>query len=130
LKRNYSLNYPVRFFIIGSLSVLFDYFIYVLLSIFITSSIAKAISFIIGSLISFFGNKYWTFKVKESFKKQIFIFYLIYFMGLLINVNFNNIFLEIFNNFNNKKISAFLISTFSSAIFNFFGMKLIVFRKK
>ena len=29
----------------------------------------------IGSLISFFGNKYWTFKVKERFKKQIFIFY-------------------------------------------------------
>ena len=111
--------------------MLIDYFIYVLLSIFTSSTFAKAISFIIGSLISFFGNKYWTFKVKENFKKQIFIFYVIYFLSLLINVKFNNISLIIFENFNDRKIIlAFLISTFSSAIFNFFGMKIFVFIKR
>lgn len=95
-----------------------------MISIYIDSSFAKRISFLLGAILSFILNKKVTFKSNSKGLKEpmtFIIIYLISFIGnsiihdLLIDLNTNNL--------------AFAISTCFSILFNFLGQKFIVFKK-
>ncbi len=120
-----------RFIISGLTTVIIDFFAYVIfINLGINLTLSKAISFLIGTLYSYFINKNWTFKAIGGLK--IFMkFLFIYFFSLNINFSVNRL---IVNNFDNKNlfilIFAFFVSTMMSAIFNFLCLKNYVFQKR
>lgn len=143
----------IKFFMIGVLATLVDLIIYwILLQIIPTieldldlvgekfhpdnRDLSKSMSFIIGSLVTYNLNKYWTWKQKDRSHKRFVKFYTLYGFSLLINVFINKIALFILHDYDVfatvpfKFLIAFVIATGTSAVFNFVGQKLWVFSKK
>ena len=90
-----------RFIISGLTTVIIDFIAYVIfINLGINLTLSKAISFLIGTLYSYFINKNWTFKAIGGLK--IFMkFLFIYFFSLNINFSVNRL---IVNNFDNKNL--------------------------
>ncbi len=120
-----------RFIPIGGLAVGTDFLVYILLikALNFDPNLAKAVSFISGAIVAFFGNKYFTFRKDNNSWTGIILFVCVYCVSLVLNVWSNNIFLMYFENWNSIiLISGFIVSTSISAITNFAGMKFLVFR--
>ena len=118
----------IRFGIVGFTTVVVDLIFYkFLLYINFDFSIAKSISFVIGAWYSYFANKKITFLIKSKKSSKVFYFFLVYLFGLLLNVGINNFLLSVISNVEYKIILCFVISTFFSALSNYFGMKFFVF---
>ena len=118
-----------RFIASGISAVIVDFLVYSLLINFgLYLSYSKAISFLTGTVYSYFINKKWTFKAEGGFKTFLkFIF--VYFISLNINISVNNSIISFLNTQNFKSIFlAFLVSTALSAIFNFIMIKTYVFK--
>ena len=64
-----------RFLIAGSGAVLTDFVTYYLMLNFLSHNIAKTISFLLGTVVAFILNKYWTFENKKKALNKLFIFY-------------------------------------------------------
>lgn len=96
----------------------------------------KAVSFIAASLIKFYGNKLWVFQKRDTQdqKAEIFKFYLVVAVGLLIDMSFFYFFTKITgpllgaSDYAWLKISV-LFSASIAAIWNFVGDKFLVFKK-
>lgn len=116
----------IRFCITGCSAVIIDLAIYYLLTNFYSLSFSKIISFLSGTVFSFFLNKFWTFEKKSNSINQGIKFFTLYTMTLLGNV-FVNFF--IFNYIYPSKFLAFLCATGTSTILNFIGQKWWVFKK-
>ncbi len=118
-----------RFVVIGVSSALFiDLIFYSFLLSFVSSAIAKAVGFILGSLFSYVLNKRWTFQSKYFNSLELFRFYCIYLVSLTANIFVNEYVLNLLENkFDYAFITAYSISTITSALLNFLGLKLIVF---
>ena len=119
------------FVIIGITSVLIDTCSYLLLFYF-TSSInfSKFVSFIMGAVFSYYGNKNITFNVKAKKFTPIY-FSLVYSISLGLNIFSNSFSLYLFQNKETISILiSFFIATIISALFNFIMMKFFVFKKK
>ena len=112
-----------RFFLTGLLVVGIDLGIYIILLELIDINIAKALSFVTATLISFFINKYWTFEKQGLRVAELLKFLFLYVSTLFINVFSNNFLLDITN-----IIIAFIIVSAISASINFLGQKYWVFR--
>lgn len=93
----------------------------------------KVISFVGAVVIKYFGNKYWAFDKpgKDNIKKEAGQFLAVSLIGLLINVVSFSIFVKI-----NAGLSAetwreisVIFALLITAIWNFLGYKLIVFKK-
>ena len=112
---------------IGFISLAIDAMVYIILSeIFLVSkSLSKIISFIIGSINSFLGNKMLTFRIKSFDYKEPIKFILLYSFSLIANSLSHDYFLKIFDGF-----LPFVISTIVAVIINFTGLKLWVFKNK
>ncbi len=115
----------LRFLVIGCTAVLIDLLVYSLLSTFMVSYIAKTISFLAGSLASYFFNKFWTFEAGENKNKDWIKFSILYLSTLCVNVLINAVVLK----YTNIYILAFLFATGTSTVLNFIGMKWWVFKK-
>ena len=118
-----------RFVVCGISAVLVDFLLYsLLINLGLNLSFSKAISFLAGTIYSYFINQKWTFKAVGGFNTFIkFIF--VYFISLNINIFTNNILLQFLGEQNFKSLfSAFIVSTLLSAIFNFLLLKTYVFR--
>ena len=125
-KKNLEIS---RFIFIGIFSVLIDFLVYkILINLSFIISFAKGISFITGSLFTYFANKKFTFKARGS-KRVFFKFTLVYSTSFFLNIFLNNFILLnfYFRNLNSLLI-AFIFSTLFSAIYNFIGFKKFVFR--
>ena len=129
--RFYIKNQIFRFIIIGLISVLLDFVSYLILFSYLNFDIiiSKGISFIIGSLFSYFGNKNYTFNSSSS-KVKFFRFFILYIFTLYINTYSNSYFIFIFSEFEFYFYVAFLLSTFISATINFVMMKKFIFNNK
>lgn len=102
---------------------LFRGFDYLLLN-FLSHNPAKAISFILGTIVAFVLNKYWTFqKYKRSFN-EVLKFGVLYSATLGANVMTNKIVLEL----THIVFLAFLVATGVSTVLNFIGQKFWVFK--
>ena len=110
---------------IGFVSVLIDGIVYIVLSdiFLISKSLSKIISFIVGSVNSFLGNKIFTFRLKSFNYKEPIKFILLNIVSLIANSSTHDFFLKIFDGF-----LPFAISTIVSVIINFSGQKLWVFK--
>ena len=121
----------ILFIIIGITAVLIDTCSYLFL-IYFTGSInlSKFLSFIMGAVFSYYGNKNITFNVKAKKLTPIY-FSLVYLISLGLNIFSNSFSLYLFQNKETISILiSFLIATMISALFNFIMMKFFVFKKK
>ena len=93
-------------------------------------NLSKFVSFIIGAVFSYYGNKNITFNVKAKKLTPIY-FSLVYSISLGLNIFSNSFSLFLFKNKETITILiSFFIATLISALFNFVMMKFFVFRKK
>ena len=92
-------------------------------------NLSKFISFIMGALFSYYGNKNITFNVKAKRLTPIY-FSLVYSISLGLNIFSNSFSLFLFNNKETFSILiSFFIATLISALFNFIMIKFFVFKK-
>ena len=119
-----------RFLIVGSATVLVDYFSYLsfLHIVQINVNIAKGLSFLLGTVFSYFVNKSWTFTNSQKMIRTFPLFILLYCLTMGINVSTNFLILNLLENYSWAISIAFLASTILSACLNFVGMKFVVFR--
>ena len=120
----------IIFLIVGITAVLIDVSTYiVLIKITRNFTLSKSISFILGAIFSYFGNKVFTFQTKTKKLTPIF-FSITYTSSLLINIFINNYTLSFFKIKSQIIIFfAFLISSFFSATFNYLTMIFFIFKK-
>jgi len=143
----------IKFFVIGVFASLIDLLFYYLMLQIIPEfeidlnfvgaifhpdnrDISKTISFVLGSLVTYNLNKFWTWKQKDRSHKRFAKFYTLYGVSLLLNVFANKLALYIltenasFDWVPKKFFVAFVFATGTSAVFNFAGQKLWVFSNK
>lgn len=113
-----------RFLVAGLSAVGTDLLTYYVLLNFISSNIAKGISFLLGTIVAFGINKYWTFEKHEKSFKEIIQFGILYAFTLGVNVITNKVALDK----TNIVLLAFLVATGVSTILNFIGQKFWVFK--
>tara|TARA_B110001454_G_scaffold196443_1_gene199324 strand:+ start:25 stop:420 length:396 start_codon:yes stop_codon:yes gene_type:complete len=115
-----------RFSVAGLSAVAVDLLSYYLLINYLSYDISKTLSFVIGAVVAYVINKFWTFEQNNLSFKELVKFALLYTFSLIINVYMNKLFLDITNN---TIIIAFFVATGSSALINFIGQKWWVFKK-
>lgn len=116
----------VKHLIVGAVATLFDLVLFTLLAIFMNSLVGKAISFLLSTVIKYWGNKYWAFQKhgKENIHKEILGFFFITLVGLILDVGFFYYFAKIF-----IEPIAVIFAAAAAAAWNFLGYKLLVFKK-
>ena len=120
----------VLFIVIGITAVFIDTCSYFFLFYFTgLINLSKFVSFIMGAVFSYYGNKNITFNVKAKKLTPIY-FSLVYSISLGLNIFSNSFSLYLFKNKETITILiSFFIATLISALFNFVMMKFFVFRK-
>jgi len=115
-----------RFLIAGLTAVGTDFITYYIILNFLHRDIntAKTLSFILGTVVAFVVNKYWTFERYEKSYKQIFQFTILYSTTLFVNVMLNRLVIDLSELF----LLAFIIATGASTMLNFAGQKWWVFK--
>jgi putative flippase GtrA len=123
-----------KFLVVGSLTVGFDFLVYLgLMSAAITTTdIAKLLGFLSGTIFAYVANRLWTFKSQNevAIASSLWRFSLLYSLTLLVNVAVNSVFLGFLNGKSYQIQHAFLIATCLSALLNFLGMKYFVFKSE
>ena len=113
-----------RFLVAGLSAVGTDLVMYYILLNFLTTVTSKAISFLLGTIIAFIINKFWTFEKHEKSIKEIFMFCILYSFTFGINVLTNKIVIES----TNIILLGFIVATSFSTVLNFLGQKFWVFK--
>ena len=114
------------FLAVGISSVLVDYLGYLMLPELRTQvSIAKGLSYCMGMLVGFFGNRAFTFRARGSALNQAPLFVGLYFLTLIVNIGANSFMNYAFH----SRMLAFLVATGITTIANFLGMKFFAFRE-
>ena len=112
-----------RFLVAGFCAVGTDMGSYFLLLKVLPHDYSKGISFLLGTIVAYCINKYWTFEKKTKSYSEMGKFSLLYLSTLAVNVLVNQIVLNSFQ----STILAFLMATGVSALLNFIGQKWWVF---
>ena len=126
-----------KFFLVGAFATVVDLKLFELLIwIFPIYILGKVISFIISTLLKYWGNKYWTFKKhqKENVHREIIQFFSITLVGLAIDVSAFYYATKIIGpQFSMPtaiwiKLSV-IFAALAAALWNFLGYKFLVFKK-
>ena len=112
-----------KFLYAGLAAVGTDLIVYYLILNFLSYEVSKGISFIIGSVVAFIINKYWTFNKPEKSYIEMIRFGVLYSTTLGLNIMTNKIVLDN----TNMVLVSFLVATGISTILNFVGQKWWVF---
>lgn len=118
----------IRYLVIGGISAFLDLLLlYILVNYFkIWYLYATVISFTMVTILGYLGQKYFTFRnYKKNYKKQLFIFFIITGIGLIINITFMFLFVSLMNIW---YILASIITKFIVLIWNFITNKKITFK--
>jgi len=113
-----------RFLVAGLSAVGTDLASYYLLLNFLSHDVAKGISFLLGTIVAYIINKYWTFEKHEKSYKEILKFGILYSVTLGANVMTNKIVFEM----TEIVFLSFFIATGVSTVLNFIGQKWWVFK--
>ena len=101
--------------------------------IFPFSEFAKVISFLAGTLVKFFFDKYWTFekKERENMHKEMAKFFMVAIAGALINVVAFDYFVKITTGlpFKTWQEISVILAALVVSLWNFCGYKFLVFKK-
>ena len=114
-----------RFLVSGVCAVATDMITYYILLNFLSHNISKGISFLLGTVVAYLLNKYWTFEKQQKSYSEMFQFGILYSFTLVANVLVNKIVLDLSDN---TIILGFIVATGVSTILNFVGQKWWVFR--
>lgn len=125
LNKNIDKNEIFKFLLAGFSAVFTDLISYYILINFLSHDISKGISFVLGSVVAYLLNKYWTFQKSGKSFKEIINFIILYLSSLSLNIFVNKFVLDN----TNMVFLAFLVATSFSTILNFLGQKFWVFRK-
>jgi putative flippase GtrA len=120
----------VIFLLVGSLTVLVDFITYRGLIEFQVMEVhmAKALGFVVGTLVAYFANRFWTFSHESYVPGSALRFAALYSSTLGANVFINALSLKLFADAAAAFQVAFLFATGISASLNFLGLKFFVFR--
>lgn len=113
----------LRFLIAGSSAVAVDGGTYAVLLRYFSHWPSKMTSFILGSIVAFLLNKYWTFEKPEPSGPEVIRFAVLYTTTLLANTLVNSGALWL----TNQVFLSFLLATGTSTVLNFLGQKFWVF---
>lgn len=126
IKNDEKLKKEIPKFLIAGLSAVgSDLGIYYLLLKHLSHSYAKGISFMCGTVVAFFINKFWTFQQKRKSTSEVVRFFMLYLFTLGVNIGVNKVSLKIFPGW---VFFAFLAATGCSTVLNFGGQKWWVFK--
>ena len=114
----------LRFLVAGLSAVATDMVTYYILLNFLNPDISKGISFLLGTIVAYLVNKYWTFEKKEKSYSEIIKFGVLYSITLAANVITNKMVMGSIN----IVFIAFIIATGVSTVLNFIGQKWWVFK--
>ena len=117
-------NQIPKFIFVGCIAVTTDFSLYTLFQSSMSYDLSKGLSFVSGSVVSFFLNRLWTFEQNHSTLRQSLRFSLLYMATFLTNVLANSFILKALPEF---IILAFFVATGISTILNFLGSKFWVF---
>jgi len=122
----------IKFLFVGSLTVLIDFLCYtgLIWTDLFGINAAKGISFVTGTIFSYFANRLWTFKHKGPRLSSAWRFGLLYSLTLATNIFVNAVTLIWLASIPSVMPTAFLVATGISATLNFLGLKYFVFRSK
>ncbi|MEX2187082.1 MAG: GtrA family protein [Pirellulales bacterium] len=127
-KRRETRKQLLRFLVVGSTSVAVDFAAYRMLAAGLPSrDIAKAVSYLAGVVVGFFGNKWWTFESARRSATEPISYLALYAATLAVNVACNRAALVVLGE--NGGAWAFLFATGITTVLNFLGMKLVTFRR-
>lgn len=133
----------IKFGLIGFLAVFVDLGVYyVLLNSFPDSlrdaiypeAVAKTISFMCGTFVTYNLNKIWTWRKRDKSNTRFFKFMALYGTSMLVNVAANTFLLYVVHEYKHiidlpyKYLIAFVGATGTSALLNFTGQKVWVFK--
>jgi len=128
IKISDTLNKFIKFSIVGFVNTSGSYLLFfILLELAKVNYIIASVSaYILGTLISYIGNKYWTFRIRHTAWRLEFIKYMILnLVGLIINTLIMVLLVE---NFKMHPMIAQIIAMSVVIFYNFFGSKFWVFR--
>ena len=124
----------IFYFLCGALSTSCDFAIYYLLyHNDVQLDIAKGSSFLIATFISYFLNKYITFKTLNRSFMEFTNFVVVHLVSMVIDVGTNRLFLLLLSYFivgQNKFFLSFVLATGCSVTSNFIGQKFWVFKSR
>jgi putative flippase GtrA len=119
----------LRFLLVGGTTVLIDAGVYALLdALRVDYDLAKTISFIAGATFAYFANWRFTFGGHRNRWSEV-LFVLVYAFALGINIALNALVRSADPGSALMAALAFLVATGVSAVWNFVGMSLLVFRR-
>ena len=121
----------VKFCVVGAINTLIDVLIYFLLTRYLGFAlglifVAKAISYVLATLNSFFLNRFWTFEKRDAFEwRKMLLFYITVGSGIFINVaaHFINVEILMLNDIFSSLVAAAL-----TALWGFSWSKYFIFR--
>lgn len=114
----------------GVTTVGVDYATYRLLGEFTEADVnlCKGLGFIVGTVFSYFANRFWTFSQVSPGRGSPIRFVVLYTATLCANILGNSLVLDLLMGAVFRVEAAFVIATSISAMLNFLGMKYFVFR--
>lgn len=122
---NKSTQELLRFLVAGVSAVATDTTVYFLLIQLVDKNISKGVSFVAGTVVAYFINKYWTFKKPQKSLQEVIKFATLYITILLVNILVNYGINLVFPNY---LVLAFLGAKGTSTVLNFLCQKFWVFR--
>lgn len=115
-----------RFLFVGGISTVIDFVIYIVIRLYIGTSVGKLLSMICANLFSYFMNKKWTFSSKQSTSLRLVGLYL---LSQGINIGTNVLTNAYMFHLTNKVVFSFVVATGVAMTVNFLCQKLFVFNK-
>ena len=120
----------VRFLLVGGSAALVDLANYLLLRFAgVPTPVAKSCSFVLAAAAAYFGNKHYTYRRDVASKASVFLYGLLYTCTLALNVLINDGVLQLLRQRDSYDVVvAWFFATAISAVINYLGTKLVIFR--